>query len=49
MVECEFSKPVRYYTFDVVLIDTWWNVNTREQVRKVNRRPVLIDTWWNVN
>ena len=28
MVECEFSKPARYYTFDIVLIDTWWNVNS---------------------
>ena len=41
---------VKYCFFIVlVLIDTWWNVNTPERVRKVKRQPVLIDTWWNVN
>ena len=32
-----------------VLIDTWWNVNLTEKVKKVSVSMVLIDTWWNVN
>ena len=32
-----------------VLIDTWWNVNHDETVKKAYQDGVLIDTWWNVN
>ena len=37
------KKPV------LVLIDTWWNVNTREYGYLTIDYIVLIDTWWNVN
>ena len=32
-----------------VLIDTWWNVNSKCAKISINARFVLIDTWWNVN
>ena len=32
-----------------VLIDTWWNVNSRQQLSYFPEQFVLIDTWWNVN
>ena len=33
----------------IVLIDTWWNVNTNKLGAGVEEVTVLIDTWWNVN
>ena len=33
----------------LVLIDTWWNVNTELQKSPNANAIVLIDTWWNVN
>ena len=33
----------------VVLIDTWWNVNTAIVSTWTPPLLVLIDTWWNVN
>ena len=33
----------------LVLIDTWWNVNTDKSEFYRGRLLVLIDTWWNVN
>ena len=33
----------------LVLIDTWWNVNSRQQLSYFPEQFVLIDTWWNVN
>ncbi len=33
----------------MVLIDTWWNVNTNKLGAGVDAVEVLIDTWWNVN
>ena len=37
------KKPV------LVLIDTWWNVNSNEEALNRYMAYVLIDTWWNVN
>ena len=39
----------RWLTINIVLIDTWWNVNeyTKDQLKYTGE--VLIDTWWNVN
>ena len=34
---------------DMVLIDTWWNVNDEFQIGLIVGASVLIDTWWNVN
>ena len=34
---------------DVVLIDTWWNVNVGRIAEFYGADGVLIDTWWNVN
>ena len=33
----------------LVLIDTWWNVNEAEIAFIHDAKTVLIDTWWNVN
>ena len=33
----------------MVLIDTWWNVNSMGIGNFFGVLPVLIDTWWNVN
>ena len=33
----------------IVLIDTWWNVNEGINVTWCGIKAVLIDTWWNVN
>jgi len=33
----------------LVLIDTWWNVNSKIKVFQAFPNVVLIDTWWNVN
>ena len=33
----------------LVLIDTWWNVNTFKIYNSSVVVSVLIDTWWNVN
>ena len=33
----------------MVLIDTWWNVNVRDEIAFDFENQVLIDTWWNVN
>ena len=41
---------VKYCFFIVlVLIDTWWNVNTQTPTQTRKHIAVLIDTWWNVN
>ena len=34
---------------NMVLIDTWWNVNTDHILKHPPVLHVLIDTWWNVN
>ena len=34
---------------EIVLIDTWWNVNKQDVTIFVMDEIVLIDTWWNVN
>ena len=33
----------------MVLIDTWWNVNSKCFASFSGAVDVLIDTWWNVN
>ena len=43
---CEVSE---YYGDNVVLIDTWWNVNKTTPAIFWSLSIVLIDTWWNVN
>ena len=41
---------VKYCFFIVlVLIDTWWNVNSLASGSGSLTGTVLIDTWWNVN
>ena len=34
---------------ELVLIDTWWNVNMYDLSNAYFTDSVLIDTWWNVN
>ena len=49
MVECEYKLGAGVEAVELVLIDTWWNVNeyAKEELRA--EISVLIDTWWNVN
>ena len=49
MVECESDFIPFLYIKQLVLIDTWWNVNTRSRYTLKYSYNVLIDTWWNVN
>ena len=32
MVECEYRTFINFRTVLVVLIDTWWNVNVRDEI-----------------
>ena len=49
MVECKYTLNVIIIANDIVLIDTWWNVNVFGCSSAVPCGVVLIDTWWNVN
>ena len=44
----EISSSICSANF-LVLIDTWWNVNSVYPYCNKYRPLVLIDTWWNVN
>ncbi len=32
MVECESDEVSGYHALSCVLIDTWWNVNVRDEI-----------------
>ena len=49
MVECESITDKTMSALSVVLIDTWWNVNSASVFSVTIKVMVLIDTWWNVN
>ena len=49
MVECEYGIGRDVVVYQLVLIDTWWNVNTQLHSFLTLHPQVLIDTWWNVN
>ena len=49
MVECESFIQSYRLTENLVLIDTWWNVNEEFTNYLKEAGFVLIDTWWNVN
>ncbi len=49
MVECEYKNLSALDTWKLVLIDTWWNVNSSYKQSLKGGNFVLIDTWWNVN
>ena len=49
MVECKYSIRNTVLSYNIVLIDTWWNVNKSCAYNSSNCASVLIDTWWNVN
>ena len=49
MVECELVIFHITLGKNLVLIDTWWNVNTVGRLIHLMFVRVLIDTWWNVN
>ena len=42
------KQPLLCYS-SIVLIDTWWNVNSETIEPNIFAIFVLIDTWWNVN
>ena len=41
--------PQSFGEEQLVLIDTWWNVNLLNLRTLLEADMVLIDTWWNVN
>ena len=49
MVECKLRSRNATPKTELVLIATWWNVNTMQQMEQIAKGMVLIDTWWNVN
>ena len=49
MVECEYVTNLAVGRVYLVLIDTWWNVNSIAFTFAFLKPKVLIDTWWNVN
>ena len=49
MVECECKNQKYVQCLQIVLIDTWWNVNVKASCQQAPGILVLIDTWWNVN
>ena len=50
MVECESNiADTKRERGELVLIDTWWNVNNIHAYIVNRLSVVLIDTWWNVN
>ena len=49
MVECELKCQENRAVPALVLIDTWWNVNSEFTSWEGWHKKVLIDTWWNVN
>ena len=49
MVECELQSKRPEQVLNLVLIDTWWNVNFIHKKKHLIPLKVLIDTWWNVN
>ena len=49
MVECESRNVYALDPSELVLIDTWWNVNCIRHFERLKHIYVLIDTWWNVN
>ena len=49
MVECEYKLGAGVEAVELVLIDTWWNVNVSSLKKPLGNGSVLIDTWWNVN
>ena len=49
MVECKYRSNNCFQDDRIVLIDTWWNVNSLAIAVTDHDNIVLIDTWWNVN
>ena len=49
MVECESILTAQQLSEILVLIDTWWNVNSNKTASEEYYIMVLIGTWWNVN
>ena len=49
ILECKFENDKHTMDIDLVLIETYWNVNRK--LHQQNRQPmcVLIETYWNVN
>ena len=49
IVECKYIKDADRLQYLSDLIDTQWNVNTRQNIRNGGLQCDLIDTQWNVN
>ena len=49
LLECKLRLPPSSVTLAVVLISTYWNVNSRDSALYPNCLNVLISTYWNVN
>ena len=49
ILECKCILVARRWNLCCVLIETYWNVNTKEFYNLSNLHNVLIETYWNVN
>ena len=49
IVECKFPGVATKSPYDVVLIETLWNVNGDGEGAEKAMKRVLIETLWNVN
>ena len=49
LLECKFTVIILYHVLGIVLISTYWNVNSFPSNCRETRRSVLISTYWNVN
>ena len=48
-MECKWVRQAVVNQANGVLIETYWNVNSTDDLNNVFRRSVLIETYWNVN
>ena len=49
ILECKFQPVADSCTANLILIETYWNVNEESIYRCVYGLAILIETYWNVN
>ena len=49
ILECKLFLLFLYLVSSKILIETYWNVNTKEVQGAMDALGILIETYWNVN
>ena len=49
LLECKCNEILSRLSLRLVLISTYWNVNTEQEIKEFEEKWVLISTYWNVN